>query len=192
MPGLTLIAATTYALIALLGLLAAVLCDRHMRPATQLVHWLVFALFFVSLAVLRLADFEEVCRQALRQALAAQEVYGERRNFQGPIVAIALFAGAALCFVAWWTWPSLQRWPELGIWLARMAVGGYVLLIALRVVSLHAMDQILYAGPLRLNWLLDAGLAATALLATFLYLQGLRNSGRKRRRSGGPKRSDRH
>ena len=58
--------------------------------------------------------------------------------------------------------------------------GVMLAIIALRMISLHAMDRLLY-GPLKLNWVGDLGASALVLGAAIYYVLLLK--GRIGRRS---------
>ena len=73
--------------------------------------------------------------------------------------------------------------PSLVIAVAAAAAGCGIMLavIAMRVISLHAMDFLLY-GPPKLNWIGDLGASCMVMAAAVYYILLLRGRiGRKTR-----------
>jgi hypothetical protein len=140
------------------------------RPRSDRRVWALLGLLFLLIAAGRVTGFEDHIRQVLRGALTADGVYAERRDVQAPVVAalIALLAlGVWLAFAR----VSHMRHSPAGhalIW-GQIAGIGLAGLIAIRIVSLHFVDKILFKGPLHLNWVLDIGATATVLAAALLY-----------------------
>mgnify|MGYP000175524734 CR=1 FL=1 len=54
---------------------------------------------------------------------------------------------------------------------AQLALLGFLPLLALRVLSWHQTDRLLYDGPVRLNWILELGLALVPMVAAALYVR---------------------
>lgn len=125
---------------------------RRVAPAGPSL-WLVVAAVFVGLALFRLAGAEDTIRQALRGLLVEQREYGERRVFQTGAVVICLLAVGIGAFLYV---PRMVQWP---LWLAMTAASLGVLgvLYALRLISLHGVDRLLYAsvGPVHFNHVLE-------------------------------------
>ncbi|MFM6931747.1 MAG: hypothetical protein ACKOUT_05845 [Novosphingobium sp.] len=146
------------------------------------VFWIGVSGVFVGLAVFRLFGAEEVIRQALRGYLIEHMEYQERRIFQTSAVLVCL-AVCGLGLVL--TLPRLVRWP---LWrlLAAGGIGMLALLYSLRIISLHGVDRILYAGvrPLHFNHLLELTAIAAIWYSAWLYRR--HGSDPRRRRSGGP------
>lgn len=143
--------------------------------------WVLVAASFLGLALLRLVNAEELLRQSLRQTIIDQGVYANRWDVQRPLVAVSM-ALAAVLFV--WIVRRLSV-PigdrlDLPVRVALLAVLGFVPLLALRVISLHGTDMILYHGPLRLNWVLDAGLSLTVAASALIYIWASHHPGWRR------------
>lgn len=140
----------------------------HTRADSR--EWIVAAAFFLILVAMRLVEAEEWTRQLLREWLRQEGGYEARRTIQGPLVAATLIMGTLGAGYAWRSWPGLHSGKgRLLLWTIRQVMLGFLVLIALRVVSLHAVDALLYSPPLRLNWLLDGGLTVTAGAAALIY-----------------------
>ena len=131
----------------------------------------MIAVFFAFLIVTRLLGVEEMFRSHLRDALEAQNMNEDRRSIQGPIIAvtITLFASAAM-LATYWVSKRVSGRRNLALAIALGACGVMVATIAMRTVSLHALDQLLY-GPLKLNWVGDIGSSLAVLLASITYVR---------------------
>jgi hypothetical protein len=175
---LSLAAAGLYVLVVLATVLGGISAHRHRQQPWHARTWLVLALFFTMLVVVRMHDLEEVLREALREVLRARGLYGERRMLQGPLVAGLLVASVSGCL--WLAWRSTRRLRgrrNQAVLVAIAAGLAMLLLSALRLVSLHAVDALLY-GPLKLNWLGDVGLSVVVAAAALYYGQLLRGMAR--------------
>ena len=142
------------------------------RPRAMQRRWLGVASGFVVLFVLRLVNAEDLARTAMRQWMRGHDLYDLRRLIQAPLAIIVLIATAATAYAIWHFW--LRKPATREVWLQRialLALGGFVPLFALRLVSLHAIDKLLYSGPLRLNWILDLGLCSVAALCALAFAQ---------------------
>lgn len=142
--------------------------------------WIGVFAVFVGLAVFRLFGAEEAIRQALRSYLIEQMEYNERRVFQtAAVVACLAVSGLGLVLAL----PRMVHWP---LWRA-IAMGSLIviaLLYGLRIISLHGVDRILYAGigPLHFNHVLEILPIAAIWCAAWLYRQ--HGSDPRRSRSG--------
>lgn len=163
-----------YAFVALSALWASRAAHSCRMPRAEQWHWLAVAAAFVLLIAVRQFGVEELLRDSLRQTLRAEGIYGVRREFQRPLTAIIIVVGAGFGLVAVLRFPGWSSRTRLAVWCARWATLGYIPLYCLRIVSLHATDVLLYRGPLRLNWLIDGGLAAVAGIAALAYALRLR------------------
>ena len=119
-------------------------------------HWAGIAALLVALAVIRVGQFEEATRNALRGALRSDGGYDARWEIQGPamvVVLLALVAGGI------WLYLTAVNRPR-AVTLARAGALGMVGLLMVRIVSIHMIDQLIYSGigPLRLNHLYELGL----------------------------------
>lgn len=154
--------------------LVAVWCAaRAARAAVRVAHheerrwWTVIASLFGVLALSRGLGIEEAFRQALRSRIMAAGLYQHRWEYQSVLASavILCITGAAAVFYVRWTqrqsaWRGrrtvrAQRLAQV-TGLAQAASGAMVTLVLLRLVSIHAVDSLLYRGP-HLNWLVDIG-----------------------------------
>lgn len=150
--------------------LAAMLAIWHRRPRHHVICWLSGALLYALQFLSRWSGFEEQLRTALRSSLVASAQYGDRWSMQGPLAAVAIFGIALLLALVWWWRPTgRQRRSEAMVRIGAIGMLGSLGLIGLRILSFHPLDRLLYAGPVRLNWLLDGGLAGIVILAATLY-----------------------
>jgi len=102
--------------------------------------------------------------------------YAERRAFQSAIVAAILFVGAML---AGWRYYRVVRMIRGRRNIATTIARGCALamiLLALRLISLHAIDAMLYAGPVRLNWIIDIGASLLVMGSAIAYWRIVRSS----------------
>ena len=91
-------------------------------------------------------------------------------SFQLPIAVAILVLGFLVIIWFGSRWRSLRPGSRGRLVLAsRFALFCYVPLYALRLISLHQTDQLLYRGPLPLNWLAEGGICAIVGLTAFLY-----------------------
>lgn len=171
---LSFIAAGFY-LVVLAGCVAAYLAAQRFRqPPSHWRTWAFLAISFLVLALLRLVGFEDSAREALRELLALEGSYDNRRSFQRPLAAgLVAVASAmvALGLMRQWQLARGRRNVALVIALAGLAV--MVAMLGLRLVSLHQVDMLLY-GPMKLNWILDLGASLTVLGAAVLYIHYVR------------------
>ena len=71
---------------------------------------------------------------------------------------------------------------NIAVGVAATASGVMMVTIAMRIISLHAMDRLLY-GPLKLNWIGDVGSSFFVIAAAIYYVMlvtGRLNPGRNR------------
>ncbi|NJO13723.1 MAG: hypothetical protein HC870_00155 [Rhizobiales bacterium] len=141
-------------------------------------HWLIWAgvaLVFAALVASRVMGIEEHLRDLLREGLRADQIYSERRSFQRPLAAAALAAGALFAgFMLWRETRAVKGRRNLALLVAMGSAMVMVLLIVLRIISLHQVDSLLY-GPLKLNWVIDLGTTALVLGSAVLYLTLVRS-----------------
>lgn len=172
--GLSLAGAVVYLLTAVAAAIAAVSADRRGRGNRDQLAWVLVLLAFVVFSAMRLVAAEEHLRSTLRTALELADARAGRRAIQLPLSLLALTLATLAAFPlvrriaasGWASQHAARNW-------ALLALLGMLGLIALRIISLHAMDAILFSsliGPLRLNWLLDLGFTAVALLAAINFV----------------------
>ena len=137
--------------------------------------WLFAALFFAALIAARLLNLEDVVRGDLRDWLRAEGALAERRVWQGYAIAIAIsFLAAAGMYALYWVSQRISGRRNIAVALALASCGAMAVLVALRVISLHAMDSLLF-GPLKLNWFADLGITAVVFGCAAYYTARVRS-----------------
>ncbi|MGV3512584.1 MAG: hypothetical protein ACO1OX_11355 [Novosphingobium sp.] len=129
--------------------------------------WLVVGGSFFLFLIMRIAQVEDRLRSAGRAWIMVEHGYSKRWDWQAPAAALLVVLIFAALFFMWVRrgrrqdkhapFPQMQR-------LAFAAVGAMVVLILLRLVSLHAIDSVLYHGP-HLNWVVDTASTVVVMLA---------------------------
>nr|WP_298925267.1 hypothetical protein [uncultured Erythrobacter sp.] len=171
---LSLLAAGLYALILLSVIFASYMAVSMQQRSAHVRSWMCIALFFMLLIAARLLDLENIVREELREMLTNDARYGDRRVFQSAIVAaIAVLVG--VLGMAWFykNARSVRGRRNIAVVVGLAASGAMIVLIMLRLVSLHAVDTLLY-GPLKLNWVGDLGLSCTVGAAALFYVKTVR------------------
>lgn len=125
--------------------------------------WIAGGVFFAVLALVRGSGLENALAEALRLRLYQDGVYESRRDFQRPLAAGAVVVISAAFYLFYLKRPR----PRAGVrgWARYWAMIGMTVMlgvIALRLISFHDLDRLLY-GPVRMNWVLDIG--STVLVA---------------------------
>ena len=152
---------------------------RHRRaPGRRL--WLFQALLFAALAVEKALHLDERVDNAMRVFANMNDSYGARRELQVAILVLAVI-GLVLIVRGWQNRRRLPAAMRRIRWLGLMLLG----LDAIRAVSLHQIDEILFAsvGRLHVNHLLEGGLTALILLNTVSCLRAWREMARNSIRS---------
>lgn len=171
---MSLIASGFYCCVVMACVAAALTAQRFRQAPGHWRTWVLLALLFGGLAVLRLIDFEDWFRGALREQLRAGAGYGERRSFQAPLVAAMLaIAGAGAFALLYRVTRHLRGRRNIARLVGNFAAFGMIFLLCLRLASLHAIDALLF-GPLKLNWVLDMGASLAVLLAAGYYVRIVR------------------
>jgi hypothetical protein len=166
---LSLSAAGLYTLVLGVCLFAATTAGRHRQPFAHIRTWVLIAVIFGVLALMRIGGTEEVLRTILRDELRIEGGYAARRAWQRPAV-LAL----TVTFAGLFLWGLLQQYRaahgrrNVALFAAFAAVGMLMFLMALRIVSLHQVDMLLY-GPIKLNWIVDIGSSVSVMAAAVLY-----------------------
>lgn len=132
--------------------------------------WAIVALVFITLALMQVCAVEEWMSADLRSMLRRGGVYMDRGYIQKPLVAFLLLialglAAGLVCFLA----KGAGRRCDIAAIGGLGCTGAMILLAAIRLVSLHSTDALLF-GPLRLNWFIDFGLSVAALACVLRYL----------------------
>ena len=109
-------------------------------------------------------------RADLRDWLQAEGLADDRRAIQGPIIAVSIALFAAIGMIAlYWVAQRISGRRNIAVAIVWGACGVMVATIAMRTVSLHALDRLLY-GPLKLNWVGDIGASLGVLAAAIFYI----------------------
>lgn len=167
---LSMLAALAYLVATALTL--AVAWRSRVRPSSTPAAWrwwLAVAACFVVLAAIRLTNADQALHDHIRDWAERDGIYGERHDLQIP-VTLAGLTGLFGMFV----WAIVRGWTFDRVVLARSATLVLLVLVVLRMVSLHAVDAFLYraVGPVRVNYLLDTGLTFSVIaLAAAEWLQ---------------------
>jgi hypothetical protein len=167
---LNLAAAAIYVLVAALALGAR---RGLLQPAARM-HWAGVALCFAALAAWRLLEGEAALQELARQAAHSAGDYDRRREWQGPVVAAALLFGVpALGWAAW----RVRGVPPV-LW-SRIATLGLLAYSAVRAISFHPVDALIYAGigRLHLNHVIDIGLCAVVAACALYRPRSARHAG---------------
>ena len=120
--------------------------------------WLAIASLFVCLALSRIFVIEDRFDNFLRDMARESGAYEGRTAWQGPLSVIAILLVLLVVTILARNWARSRgdkRRQALGM--AQLAAFAMMDLIALRLISFHPVDSLLYGG-LRLNWWLDIGL----------------------------------
>lgn len=172
---LNYLASLGYLIAALLCMAGAVTGRNTGRSKGDMAVWISAAAMFGVLIAMRMLGGEDYLRGLLRGVAAGEGFYNTR--WLGQVAAIILLAG--LLGLGWHK-IRLDWVQKRGSQTARfmrvvlLAMAGFALLYGLRLISLHAVDQLLYAGPLRLNWLLEGAFTLTIAAAAVFYIRHCR------------------
>lgn len=172
---LSLAAAALYCLVAFSCALAAGIALRHRQMPWHLRIWMILAVLFVVLAIFRVFAIEEILREYWRFELHLKGTYEERRDFQRPIVAAIIIVGATTA--GWWIFRvarNIRGRRNIAITVAKVSGAAMAVLLALRLISLHAIDALLY-GPAKLNWIVDIGASLLVLGSALAYSRIVRS-----------------
>lgn len=136
--------------------------------------WGLLAVLFAILLAARLTGIEEALRDASRLALRSEGTYDARRGTQSLVVAVIIMGGGVMALYLFYraVTGSLRR-RDITVKLAIAAGLAMAGLVTLRMISLHAIDRILY-GSLKINWVADVGASALVIAAAAYYVWLLR------------------
>lgn len=166
---LSLVAAAFYGVVVVAAIFAGRTAQAYRQQPWQARSWVLVAIFFILLAVWRFFDLEDVVRSDLREWLRAEGLLEGRGSFQGVLIAVALAAFAAISlYAAFWVSRLRLGRRHMAVFIALACCVALLMLLALRLVSLHAVDQLLF-GRLKLNWFGDLGASGGVLLAAVYY-----------------------
>ncbi len=179
---LSLMAAGFYALVVMSCLGAANVARTYRQQHWHFKVWIAAAVLFAVFIFSRIFGFEEVLRADLRGWLRSEDMVEDRRVVQGAFIASALgvFALAGL-YGVYWVSRRIHGRRNIAVAIAGGSCVVMLGLIALRTISLHAMDRLLY-GPLKLNWVGDLGASAAIIAAAAYYIWLIRQPKPTKRR----------
>ncbi|MCX7284564.1 MAG: hypothetical protein NTX28_11065 [Novosphingobium sp.] len=148
--------------------------------------WLFAAVLFALCAISRLLGIEEVLRDSMRGELQVERVYNARWEFQSVLASVVIIAVALLVVFAATRVQKSGVLKRRGlsrqvIW-AAAACCAMIVLITFRMISLHALDSLLYRGP-RLNWVVDVGATVALQLLAWRYAAELGKAKAQMRRT---------
>jgi hypothetical protein len=132
--------------------------------------WAIVALVFIALALMRVYAVEDWLRADLRSMLHRGGIYKDRSYIQTPLVAALLLialglAAGLICLIA----KGAGRQRDIAAIGGLGCTGAMILLAAIRMISLHSSDALLF-GPLRINWFIDFGLSFAVLACALRFL----------------------
>lgn len=177
---LDLAAASAYAIILPPCVIAAIAAQRTSRPAGEFVTWLAGATYFAALIPLRLLQGEEALRTSLRELLHDRAQYSDRGDFQLVLGIAGILLLAGLLFAGFRIMRYNSSFRAQSTALMRIVIAVSIALYALRIASWHMTDQLLYQGPVRLNWIAEAAIIAAAIAAPARYVWLSRLAARQR------------
>ena len=183
MSGMSQLAVLVYALVALACLAAMRAAAPQSDRRGDLYHWLACAGVFVGLLALRLWQVEDRLRDAVRVWARGTGEYQSRAELQLPVALLMAALGLAIVYVFIRLWRERRPGSRARLVLSsRFAVLGLLPLFGLRLVSLHQIDQVLYAGPLRINWMIEGVICIVVSGCAALYFLRIRGRNRPRLR----------
>lgn len=171
-------------ILAAIGCLAVTLMLRQApEKKGEMWIWLSVALGFLAFAASRFWQIEARLTAALKSYFMAHGDYAARQSWQAPLASLVLVVCVA---VSLWVYFKFRRRKNViltPVDLAGLALLSMLALIILRIISLHAIDQILFGW--RLNWVLDPGFTIMAMGASLWSFWSLWShaAGRKRAES---------
>lgn len=132
--------------------------------------WTAALAMMIALSLARLAGMEDRARDALRVLARGSDHYAERAAMQVPILVIVAALVAVAAFLLWRKWRSFSPGSSRRMAVAAQAcLLGFAAIYAVRIVSLHAVDAVLYSGPFRLNYVIEAGLCAVLAASAVMF-----------------------
>lgn len=166
---LSLAAAAIYIGVSVLCMLAGTSSRGGAASASRLQPgWFSIAGLFVILALSRILVIEDRFDEYLRDLARESGAYEGRTAWQGPLSVAAILLVLLVVPILARNWARSRgdkRRQALGI--AQLAAFAMLGLIALRLISFHPVDSLLYGG-LRLNWWFDVGLSLLVGFAAWI------------------------
>jgi hypothetical protein len=157
---------TAYLLGAALCTLACVRLYTGGARRTSVAFWVVLALVMATMGVSRMVDLGPLLTEHGRDFARDYGWYEDRRSIQRTAVEVVIICGViGACIAA--AWLAFAAAPEHP--LGALAVVYLTTFVAVRAISLHQVDQLLYNHPVegvRINALLElSGISAVCLAA---------------------------
>lgn len=124
--------------------------------------WIALAAVFAVLAAARLGQLEEHARAILRMIWNTHYDYEARATIQ-----IATIFALTVASLLWVIWRVRRGFRYSGLYrLAEIATTGMAILFVVRIISLHPIDTLLYAGlgRVRFHYLIELALVATVIV----------------------------
>ena len=150
---------------------ASAAANRTDRNGDRL-HWQSVGFIFASLAIFRAFDGEEFVRGRARGLINEIGSYADRATFQVPLALIAFVLGLLVIWIFARQWRALRTGGRGRLVLtSRFALLALLPLYALRLISLHQTDWLLYSGPIRINWLLEFAISTAVGGAAAMYFK---------------------
>ncbi|MBA4042797.1 MAG: hypothetical protein C0472_13125 [Erythrobacter sp.] len=164
-------AAGLYFVVLVVCLMSAATAGRLRQPGAHRRMWTLIAFAFGAFALMRIGGFEEQLRDFLRAGLRIEGAYDNRRTIQR-LVAFGVIAlvGGLFAWELFRQSRGLRGRRNIALFAASAALAMMVMLMGLRIVSLHQIDALLY-GQTRLNWFIDIGATLTVLASAVLYIR---------------------
>jgi len=157
-----------YAVTAVLCLLAAITAHRAAHKTKHVVNWFAVLGFFLVLIALRGLLIEDWFEQTLRRIVRDGGGYAERRQYQAAAAVVFLGLLTFASFLIYRSFVRLRGWKDSLLFAVNMASAAMVVLIVLRVLSLHAIDMFLYR--FKVNWTVDIGVTLFVGAAALFYV----------------------
>lgn len=141
--------------------------------------WLAMAIGLLALMLARALNAEEILREQLRSGIFDAETYRDRRTLQNAVLGVGIIALIGIIGVSF-AWPWWKRLSPL--MLAAWGLAGIFVLSLLRVLSVHAIDRLLYfaIGPVRFHWIAELTGIALVAFAAFQAKREMRRAAESR------------
>lgn len=151
----SLIGVLLYSVTAACCLFAVQNARNYHASAMQTANWLAIAAVFVGLIALRGFLIEDWIEQTIRQLIRDTGGYNERRRYQAVIAIVMSGLALVVLFVGYRSFVRVRCRSDMILFFANAACVAMIGLIAFRMLSLHAVDRVLY--DFKVNWVIDIG-----------------------------------
>lgn len=166
---LSLAAVGVYLIVAVSAAAACVRAAARRQAGWHASVWAGVAIMFVGFALIRVFGIEEIIQTDLRDLLLLENRYQERRQLQGPLFAVIfMFSAVIAAGLFYYVVRGRPGQRDTASLVAAGCTCGMIVLSALRTVSLHSVDALLY-GPLKINWIADIGLSVAVIALAARY-----------------------